>query len=74
MSKQTIDQSTIDVIDGIECLSRALAKGKWSRRDQGKLKQAIGFCMQVTGELDNIEIGPEAASTWSVMTEKGGRL
>lgn len=72
---QSIDQATIDVVDAIEKASRALAHPhRWRLRDQYKIKQAIGLLMQVTGELENIEIGPEPASKWKTLTLKDDPL
>ena len=65
------DDPTLLVIDAIEKISRAMTyKGHWSRKDITRLKHMIAIGMQVTGELDNIEIGPMPADKWTQLTEK----
>ncbi len=63
-----IDEDTLLLIDAIEKISRTMKPGNWSRKNHNRLTQAMALLMQVTGELENVEIGPVPADVWKKVT------
>ena len=64
-----MEDPTAQVINAIELLSRSLTDPHhWSLKKRKQLKQMIDIGLQVTDELENIEIGPEPADKWKKVT------
>lgn len=62
-----IDHASMNVVTAIEHTKRALADPhRWPKRDQAKLKQALGFLIAVIGDLENLEIECTPEDSWKI--------
>ena len=67
-----LDKPLIQLVDAMELISSSMADPhRWSMKERRAMRSALDHLLKVTGELDNIEIGPEPTDTWKTINDGG---
>ena len=59
-----IDTATMQLIDAMAYISRAMDHPKWSKDQKKQMRKVLRTLMELTPEMDHIEIGPATAQIW----------